>query len=923
MSNLLPLTWEYKKNSPELEAYFKQFGSKFYFTAEEINALRDSMNELFYVFQGATDFKGAIDLTTAVPTVPGYFIPTVSGTYANFGGLVVDLNNKMVTVIFDGIAFRKQEVTIDLSLYAKQSDVNLKADRVELSSRVRVKTGKNLFDFEATGILNGVYISDAGVIGSNDSYVLSGYIPAAEGQQLTKNSFFGGSVYSQFYDSRLTAIPSSQSNAQTITVPALAAYIRVSVATTSLNSYQLEVGVSSTPYVAYADLENKVGNSSIKENAISSEKIQENAISSEKIQENAITPIKTNFFEITLSSNIYNPNDVDVVTGFYLSTGGNATIQNANYKTTGFIKVTPGDIIYNGNNGGQTILRFIYGYNTSKVKVSGSEDQARTSYTVPTGVEYIRTSFIFVNNPFYQINKTAIVSYVVYSVSEKLKSIYAPPIDFSKITDNSIENSKIKDGAITPIKTNLFDASLNLFDINAVDVALAKYVLFSSGVLSANASYNATGFIPILASESYTMTYKHQIAWYNSSKVYISGSDSTDTNSTQTAPVGAAFLRCSVVLASWNLFQIVKGTSQINYVPFGFSLKETYVEKQIAKLKLGQFESKLGNSGKQVKQATLTNGSTISITDFPYHLKKGISMAISAKFATFTGSVEFGKGIGQYRGDWIKIDNTNIYWQNFESAETTKGTIAHGLTFSTFIKASLYVDDMSVAYVIVQSLNGYFRTTFNWGFEANFSPFIKTIGQDITSVVLNATSKEFQKSVWMFGDSYFGVGGGRWPGTMKTFGFLNFLINGLAGQGSTNALADLNRCLKYGTPKYIVWCLGMNDSDTVFQLGFSQLTSLCTSKGITLILATIPTVPTRNKEVITASVISSGERYVDFYNAVGANASGVWYSGYLDGDGVHPTQKGADALAMQFLIDFPELMQYGMISKTSEVVSSI
>jgi lysophospholipase L1-like esterase len=123
MSDLLPLTWENKTNSPELEAYFKQFGSEYYFTAEEINGLRDAMNELFATFQGATDFKGPIDLSSPAPTVPGYFIPTVSGTYTNFGGLVVDLTLGMTTVTFDGTAYKKQVVPINLSLYAKKTDI--------------------------------------------------------------------------------------------------------------------------------------------------------------------------------------------------------------------------------------------------------------------------------------------------------------------------------------------------------------------------------------------------------------------------------------------------------------------------------------------------------------------------------------------------------------------------------------------------------------------------------------------------------------------------------------------------------------------------------------------------------------------------------------------------------------------------------
>ena len=52
---------------------------------------------------------------------------------------------------------------------------------------------------------------------------------------------------------------------------------------------------------------------------------------------------------------------------------------------------------------------------------------------------------------------------------------------------------------------------------------------------------------------------------------------------------------------------------------------------------------------------------------------------------------------------------------------------------------------------------------------------------------------------------------------------------------------------------------------------------------------------------------------------MGANAEGVWYDGYLDSDKVHPTSLGAQAQAMQVLVDFPELMQYGLTNTSSEI----
>ena len=52
--SLLPILWEDKVNSPELEAWFAQFGVTGYLNAEQINQLRDAINELFFNSVGSS-----------------------------------------------------------------------------------------------------------------------------------------------------------------------------------------------------------------------------------------------------------------------------------------------------------------------------------------------------------------------------------------------------------------------------------------------------------------------------------------------------------------------------------------------------------------------------------------------------------------------------------------------------------------------------------------------------------------------------------------------------------------------------------------------------------------------------------------------------------------------------------------------------
>lgn len=601
---------------------------------------------------------------------------------------------------------------------------------------------------------------------------------------------------------------------------------------------------------------------------------------------------------LIVGKNVFNK--ATALIGYYLDRNNYLAV-SATYDVSDFIPVTPGQIFKSNYN-----LRFTTYFDNNKLNVAGGSNDSLSSFTIPAGVYFIRVSISHTDINIFQLElgtvSTAFEAYKLVIDNSQFRDNF---LSGEKVLDNSLSGEKIIDNSLIERKTTFFDTSKNLFNPNDVDVKLGFYVNGLNGTTPANASYNASGFIPVTALQQYTMSCKHQIAWYDSSKVFISGSLSADTNKTQTAPAGSAYLRCTIPVSLYSTFQVEAGAVQTAYAPYGYALKEKYITKQLEKIGLDKYESILGEEGKILSQSNLTDASIIEITDFPLHLKKGISMSIYADLS-LVGTVSYGKGYGKYRGEYYTIDNTNIYQYNDSVLVTTK---AHGLVISTFIKSSFSVDDNGVANFILQSLTGYYKTTFQMLSEMNYEPFIRTGGQSLSNIKLTITCKDFRHPVWAFGDSYFGIG--RWPGSMKTFGYFNFLINGLAGQSSPGAYADLLKCLNYGTPKYIIWCLGMNDADASYIETLNLLKSLCDSKNIKLILSTVPTVPSRNKEVIKTTVLTSGNRYIDFYKAVGANNAGMWYSGYLSADKVHPNQVGADALATQVLIDFPELMQYG------------
>ncbi len=148
-------------------------------------------------------------------------------------------------------------------------------------------------------------------------------------------------------------------------------------------------------------------------------------------------------------------------------------------------------------------------------------------------------------------------------------------MEIGKISLTKEQFSKYEDIVKRDVK---LISSKNVFNKDDPGIVLGSYVDFTSGLTAINASYNATGFIPVTAGLSYALSYKHQVAWYNAGKVYISGSNSTDTNKIQVAPVNAAFLRCSMLISSTPLtaFQVEQNTATTAYSAFGTALTDGF-----------------------------------------------------------------------------------------------------------------------------------------------------------------------------------------------------------------------------------------------------------------------------------------------------------------------------------------------------------
>lgn len=349
--------------------------------------------------------------------------------------------------------------------------------------------------------------------------------------------------------------------------------------------------------------------------------------------------------------------------------------------------------------------------------------------------------------------------------------------------------------------------------------------------------------------------------------------------------------------------------NKVSYSNSASGLTATNVQKAIDEL--AAVPKQLYGIGFQQDTGNLADGESLTLDGT--NVKKNNTFSFMAKITSFS-KILVGQGLSTYSGAWAEITDTKLIVHNYAQSDSTV-EYTHGLTISDYIYVQIFVRTVKADIVIYSGGSSFKQANANW-FGCAGAPFAKSDGSTLTDCAFTWSSADFRKSVWVFGDSYVGLNNvKRWATQLKNDGFAdNVLFNGYAGEASAAAITALTNALKFGKPQKLVWCLGMNDGadsgstvSTNYATGIAQVEALCAANGIELIYATIPSVPNQSNEAKNSYVRSTGKRYIDFAKAVGASSSGVWYTGMLDEDNVHPTEAGAIALYHRAIADCPEL----------------
>lgn len=288
----------------------------------------------------------------------------------------------------------------------------------------------------------------------------------------------------------------------------------------------------------------------------------------------SLTPTKMSM--VKQSANLFNKYKATANTVVYGASG--ITGSQAGYYVSEFIEVLP-STSYKRN------VAFAYAwYDSNKAYISGTEVQSSAAITSPSNAKYFRftvdtahldTTMLIQGTtnsafyiPFYYYFKD--VDYK--TVADDLNSDFFAILKTYVSQDNTF---KLATSSLGAESTKFLILDKNLFD--KTNILADVYIQEWDGMTGASSTWNTSDYIEVLPNSSYCSTSRGACAWYDSNKIFISGSANTGGN-LFTSPANAKYFRVGVPDSSLNTFMFVKGSVlPTNYVPYQFTLASNVV----------------------------------------------------------------------------------------------------------------------------------------------------------------------------------------------------------------------------------------------------------------------------------------------------------------------------------------------------------
>ncbi|EPE3622719.1 SGNH/GDSL hydrolase family protein [Serratia marcescens] len=307
-----------------------------------------------------------------------------------------------------------------------------------------------------------------------------------------------------------------------------------------------------------------------------------------------ITPYRLGLFES--GKNKYNyKTSLD---GKYINESG-VISDNSEYTLSTYISVKAG-VMYLSN----YQLRFVSYFDKNQAFIGYAENQL--TFTPPQNTSFIRITVTIATKHLVQMEKGG------------SKTVYESYIDNFRRENNDFAKISLRSAMGYEKGKNLFNPVL----------AMQGYFINQSGVLVQSAAYCTSDYIPVIGGSDYRANQQlRSVVFYDVDKTLISGS--LDVSSYFTAPMNAAYIRCSVLLARIAVAQVELGRNLTTFEPFGIAPPMTLDSMPVAfpRQHVGPDDVGIFEPGKNIfNPYTLSNG---FIDEWGFYNPDGSSYRVS------------------------------------------------------------------------------------------------------------------------------------------------------------------------------------------------------------------------------------------------------------------------------------------------------
>lgn len=282
-------------------------------------------------------------------------------------------------------------------------------------------------------------------------------------------------------------------------------------------------------------------------------------------------------------------------------------------------------------------------------------------------------------------------------------------------------------------------------------------------------------------------------------------------------------------------------------------------------------------------------------------IKQEYSIVLSSDISK-VDSLIIGKGSGVYGSGFFTISKDRIKFTKRTSKEF-KQEWSHQINLNKEVNVNIERQLKSTKFSLDNGIDTFSLYTDMIGMS---NPILKFFGEGINVKLFEFKHLDYYSDVFVFGDSYVNCSSpNRWPYYVYQFS-QGFMFDGYPGGKSIHSYSFLLSAFSIHKPKYLVWCLGMNDRsdftrvDPQWRYFMEKVMLLCKETNVKLILATVPSVPNRYHGMKNDYIRNSGYPYIDFDKAV-SDGQGNWSKGLLSEDDLHPSEKGAKVMAKCFM----------------------